>query len=199
MLKVNGTIKLKKGATLSGMTLQFTDEGIQISATADVKKNTEIAGVSYPSEVSGDITITLALDPDNSTDPSTIGLTVVSVSGAFDQKEVAQWVAIGIAARVDAAFGTFYYLFIIFTMLMFAVVFIVLFILFAFTSASGTVDTLIENEINDKLAEQRPDLPKSITIDNVVYDLGTVAFLTYDPGADPRVDEVAREGYDGAK
>lgn len=178
VLKVDGTVKLKKGGTLSGMTVQFVDEGVQISATVDIEKNTEIAGVSYHSEVSGGVTITLALAPDNSTSPATIGLTVISVSSDLDPEELAQWVAVGIAAEVYAAFGAFYYLFFILTMVIFAVVLLILFEL-----SSATVDTFIENEINDKLADQRQDLPESITIDKVLYGLGMVTFLAYDPNA----------------
>lgn len=175
--------------TLSALTLQFTAEGIQVSADADVKKTTEIAGTAYGSEISGDLTVTLALSPDNSPDMPSIGLVVTSVSGSFDPEGLAQWVTVALVAKVYEALGDLTKaLFLLVLFLVLVIVFILLLIVFAILSATGTdlatsIEDAIEKALNTKLAENRIPLSSALTVDSVVYDLGTVLFLTYSPGA----------------
>jgi hypothetical protein len=188
VLAVDAPLKLKDGVTLTNLTMKIASQGMALSMTVAVEKDAEIFGIPLSTTMHGDLSVTAAQTVDSSTDPPTVGFTIVSTEASFDQEEVAKFVALGVMEQVFEAFSPVdrsnpsYYIVAVLALIVFLLVWAVLLLILAI--AADNQDEVLEKvqeKLNEKLDENRRAMDGATTLDEVAYNLGTISFLTITP------------------
>lgn len=176
-----------KEISLENFTMQVTSSGIALSMTCVVEKDVVIAGNSLSATVHGNLSFTLAQTVDNTTDPATVGFEIVDLDASFDQEEVAKYVSLGVMNTVYHAFDAINpgpplsYIYLLIAIIVFAIVDVVLLAILAMAGENmDEVTQKIEDDLNAKFDDNRRDVKSAVTINEIVYDCGTISFLTID-------------------
>lgn len=194
VLTVNTPISLsaakRDSVTLNNFTVQFVSNGIQIQTGFTVKNSTVIASIPLSASVNGSMTLVIAETLNTSGSSETVGLQIVSLDASMDSsdQEIAKFVSLRILEAVYHAFDKvnpgppLSQIYFLIALLAFLIVDV--FVLAALSIAGedpSSVTDKMKKQLNDRLSEFQRTLNPAVSIDEVVYDLGTIDYLTLNP------------------